>query len=84
MRFVISPGLVLVEKEVVSFAIPGYKVLQSGDERFKPGDIAVIRQGVPPQSIPEGNIYLPEYIYGRYREDGNNQETVETDKGSAV
>lgn len=80
MRFEISPGLVLVEKEVVSFSVPGYRVLQSGDERYKVGEVVVIRQGIPPQEVPEGNIYLPEHIYGRYREDSNNSEAVEGDQ----
>lgn len=83
MRFEISPGLVLVEKEVVSFSVPGYRVIQSGDERYTAGDIVVIRQGIPPQEIPEGNIYLPEHIYGRYREDSNNQEALAGNEESA-
>lgn len=76
MRFEISPGLVLVEKEVVSFSVPGYRVIQSGVPEYKPGEIIVVQQGVVPQEIPEGHIYLPQYVYGRYREDGNNSETV--------
>ncbi len=76
MRFEISQGLVLVEKEVYSFSVPGYRVIQSGDERYKEGDIVLLRQGVPTQEIPEGNICRPEDIYGKYREDSNNPEAL--------